>query len=49
MVTLDTKVGDGAERLYQRLGFSSAGILPDYALGADSSALHGTRLVYQYL
>jgi hypothetical protein len=34
LLVLDTRRYDDAERLYRRLGYESAGILPQYAGGA---------------
>ena len=36
LLTLDTATGD-AERLYKRLGYTRAGLIPDYAMNPDSS------------
>jgi ribosomal protein S18 acetylase RimI-like enzyme len=36
LLTLDTATG-GAARLYERMGWSTAGTIPDYALNPDSS------------
>jgi GNAT superfamily N-acetyltransferase len=35
LLVLDTVTGDDAERLYERLGWSSVGVIPDYALYPD--------------
>lgn len=35
LLTLDTKKGDVAERLYPKWGYIHAGIIPDFALDAD--------------
>ncbi len=35
LLVLDTVTGDGAERLYERLGFTKAGVIPGYALYPD--------------
>ena len=35
LLVLDTVTGDDAERLYQRLGWKSVGVIPDYALYPD--------------
>ncbi len=32
LLTLDTAVEDGASTLYERLGFTLASVIPDYAL-----------------
>ncbi len=37
LLTLDTKRGDAAERLYRRLGWSEAGVIPRYALDPDGT------------
>jgi ribosomal protein S18 acetylase RimI-like enzyme len=35
LLVLDTVTGDDAERLYERLGFTKAGVIPGYALYPD--------------
>jgi ribosomal protein S18 acetylase RimI-like enzyme len=35
LLVLDTATGSPAESLYRRLGWTSAGIIPDYALWPD--------------
>ena len=35
VLVLDTVPGSNAERLYQRLGWQAAGIIPDFALFPD--------------
>jgi ribosomal protein S18 acetylase RimI-like enzyme len=35
LLTLDTRAGDAAERLYRELGWTEAGRIPGYALNAD--------------
>jgi len=47
LLTLDTATGE-AERLYQRLGYSVAGTIPDYALNPDST-LTPTTFFYKHL
>jgi ribosomal protein S18 acetylase RimI-like enzyme len=47
LLTLDTATGD-AERLYERLGFSRAGEVPDYAMNPDRS-LTATTFLYKRL
>lgn len=49
LLTLDTRSGDTAEQLYTRLGFASAGLIPDYALDPDGDALHATTYMYKRL
>jgi GNAT superfamily N-acetyltransferase len=46
LLTLDTKCGDPAERLYRRLGWTHVGNIPGYALDPDRRALHGTAIFY---
>lgn len=35
LLVLDTVTGSDAERLYERLGWTKAGVIPDYALDPD--------------
>jgi ribosomal protein S18 acetylase RimI-like enzyme len=35
LLVLDTVTGDDAERLYERLGFTKVGVIPNYALYPD--------------
>lgn len=37
LLTLDTVTGSTAERLYKRLGWTAAGVIPNYALFPDGS------------
>ncbi|HEY6140206.1 MAG TPA: GNAT family N-acetyltransferase [Thermoanaerobaculia bacterium] len=37
LLTLDTKRGDAAERLYESTGWTRVGVIPDYALDPDGS------------
>jgi hypothetical protein len=37
LLTLDTKRGDAAERLYRQLGWTAAGTIPGYALDPDGT------------
>jgi len=37
LLTLDTKRGDAAETLYERSGWTRAGVIPNYALDPDGS------------
>lgn len=48
LLTLDTKRNDAAERLYARLGWNVAGIIPDYALNPDGT-FHDTVVLYKRL
>lgn len=49
MVTLDTRTGDSAERLYASLGFERAGVIPDFAWNPDGRALHATTYMFRRL
>jgi ribosomal protein S18 acetylase RimI-like enzyme len=46
LLVLDTATVDGASRLYERLGFTFAGEIPDYAL-TPFGALTGTRIYWK--
>lgn len=48
LLTLDTKRGDPAERLYARLGWTTAGVIPDFALNPDGT-YHDTVIFYKQL
>jgi acetyltransferase len=48
LLTLDTKRGDAAERLYRRLGWTAAGTIPGYALDPDGTP-HDAVLFYKHL
>ena len=48
VLVLDTVPGTDAERLYRRLGWQSAGIIPDYALFPDGR-LTATRFYFRLL
>jgi GNAT superfamily N-acetyltransferase len=37
LLTLDTKLGDAAEGLYERSGWTRVGVIPGYALNPDGS------------
>jgi hypothetical protein len=37
LLVLDTVTGGDAERLYMRLGWTKAGVIPNYALFPDGS------------
>jgi hypothetical protein len=45
---LDTAVDDGASRLYEGMGFTLAGIIPDYAL-KPHGGLTGTMIYWKSL
>jgi len=46
LLTLDTAEEEGASRLYERLGFTHAGTIPDYAL-KPLGGLTGTKLYWK--
>ncbi|MBD8525875.1 GNAT family N-acetyltransferase [Pseudomarimonas arenosa] len=48
LLVLDTEAGSPAERLYRRLGWQEAGMIPDYALSPDGR-LHPTVYFYKSL
>lgn len=48
LLVLDTREGDDGERLYERLGFQSAGVIPRYARSVEGH-LEGSRFMYKIL
>ncbi|MGA3189268.1 MAG: GNAT family N-acetyltransferase [Bryobacteraceae bacterium] len=46
LLVLDTAVEDGASRLYEALGFTLAGVIPDYAL-KPHGGLTGTMIYWK--
>jgi len=48
MMTLDTITGGAADQLYDKLGWTRAGVIPDYALMPDG-ALAATTVFYKAL
>jgi len=49
LLTLDTKQGDAAERLYRSLGWTVAGSIPGYAFNADGTTLHEAVFFYKHI
>ena len=50
LITLDTKTGDAAERLYRALGYRMVGTIPGYSLDPGGSGrLDSTSLLYKTL
>lgn len=47
LLTLDTKRGDTAERLYRRLGWTEVGVIPNYAVDPDGRTPHDTVVFYR--
>jgi GNAT superfamily N-acetyltransferase len=48
LLVLDTVTGDDAERLYERLGWTRVGVIPNYALYPDGRAC-ATTVFYKQL
>jgi ribosomal protein S18 acetylase RimI-like enzyme len=48
LLVLDTRQGDDAERLYRRIGYRAAGVIPGYAR-SSSGRLDGTVFMYKAL
>ena len=48
LLVLDTRAGDPAGRLYEKLGYVRAGVIPGYAR-SSSGRLHGTAIYYRDL
>ena len=48
LVVLDTVAGNPAQRLYERLGYQAAGVIPDYAR-SSAGPLEPTCLMYKRL
>lgn len=49
LLTLDTKGGDAAERLYRRSGWIAVGTIPRYAYDPDGVTLHDAVIFYKEL
>lgn len=49
MLTLDTRTGDPAERLYQSLGFETTGTIPDFCRDNFSDRLDPTTIMWKRL
>ena len=48
LLVLDTAVEGGASTLYERLGFTLAGVIPDYAL-KPHGGLTGTKIYWKQI
>ena len=48
LIVLDTQTGSDAERLYVRLGYERAGVIPRYAL-SSAGELEATSLFFKLL
>lgn len=49
LVTLDTRTGDVAVRLYASVGFEVAGIIPNFAWDPDKRARHATTYMFRQI
>lgn len=49
LLTLDSKRGDAGESLYRRLGWTTVGTIPRYALDPDGMTPHDTVVFYKEL
>lgn len=49
LLTLDSKRGDAGENLYRRLGWTTVGTIPRFALDTDGVTLHDTVVFYKEL
>ena len=49
LLTLDSKRGDAGEQLYRRLGWTTVGTIPRYALDPDGVTAHDTVVFYKEL
>ena len=49
LITLDTRTGDAAQKLYFSVGFEVAGEIPDFALDPDRDHLSPTTYMYKRL
>lgn len=49
LVTLDTRTDDAAQPLYASVGFTAAGVIPDFGIDPDGTRLHATTYMYKRL
>lgn len=49
LITLDTRTGDVSEALYRSVGFTEAGVIPDFAYDPDGGRRHATTYMYRYV
>ncbi len=49
LLILDVRTNDPAERLYRRLGFSTAGVIPYYSSSPDRTTYDGSTFMYKWL
>lgn len=48
-ITLDTRTGDKAEPLYHKLGYKTAGVVPNFCLDPQTHAMDSTTYMYKIL
>lgn len=49
LLTLDTKRGAGAQRLYESMGWAHTGTVPGYALDPDGRTLHDAAFYHKHI
>jgi len=49
LITLDTRTGDKAERLYASLGYKTAGVIPGFSRDPIDDRLDATTIMYKAL
>jgi ribosomal protein S18 acetylase RimI-like enzyme len=49
LITLDTRTGDAAEKLYASLGYATAGVIPDWCRDTIEDRLDPTTVMYKRL
>lgn len=49
LITLDTRTGDAAERLYASLGYATVGVIPGYCRDPATNRLDSTTVMYKAL
>lgn len=49
LLVLDTRVNDDAQRLYTRMGYGLAGVIPHYARSPDGATLDGSAFMYKWI
>jgi GNAT superfamily N-acetyltransferase len=47
LVLLNTRPGGAAERLYRRLGYQAAGVVPGYTIGPDGGPIDSVSMYKQ--
>ena len=49
LLTLDTRTGDSAERLYASFGYETTGVIPGYCRDPFTDTLDSTTVMYKWL